>query len=337
MDNPQNDPLDALQAEIPLPGQYRIEERFEDSVEIAGLSLHMAGLIAKRDDGNVVIGSAAGLDSQVIGRAYFELVERACALIARERGEGRRATDAAGQAVEELAYARVFPPNPGPGLRTSVSNGVAIHTDPARARTAALCELLERDRVLRSWYGSWPPRVVDLPEGDPVAALSDHYELCAYRFEPEGDEIAVAGVFGFPKTETTPLICGLGAAPTETRALEKAMGESLQRLAFLWGEDIPSEPPGPEATPDFHQESYLYPAMFPVLRAWLNGEHGQNRAFPTLDLATVQFADITPRSLADRVLATRAVAEGAFPLVFGPRQTLPDGPIPEHQQVHPIA
>jgi hypothetical protein len=140
-------------------------------------------------------------------------------------------------------------------------------------------------------------------------------------------------LFLLPKQPRAPLVYGFGAARDIEAALAGARREALQRLAFLWGEELPSEPPALAPTPDYHQEYYLHPPHHAVLRDWLSGKlrrAGKRAPKPLLDTQPVSFVDLRPAGLRRELAIAKAVSPRACLLRFGAvskRQLTPPHPI----------
>jgi hypothetical protein len=294
-----------------LPEGWGAPEACGDVIEALGLTLHRAGVSAISPSGEEICGSAASLHPGVEKRAWYELAERVATLDAIARGIGD------------------FPISPEPERWVyGRSNGVALHADWSRACTAAAAELIERDRVLRSWVGEVVPELVsaDLPR-------AEGYEWVAARFP--GDGLEVAGVVGFPCRSDLPLVLGFGARPNMADAIEAASGEAIQQLAFLFGEPLPTKAEGPPGGM-LHLDTYQIQAHHPRLRGWLAGAHrafwgGSSKPHPQ----PIRFLDLTPSWLpTDAFRVAKAVSEGTVPLVFG------DAPIvrnlPPDLRLHPI-
>jgi hypothetical protein len=333
--------LAALKASAPLPQGWDIAESLFEATEVPGLSVSLVGLFARAADGREALGSAGARCSAPVARAYFELFERVAVLEALAEPRARYAVRGLEGQADSLGFGEVFPePPPSALFKYSRSNGVAAGPSWSAACASAAAELVERDRLLRTWYGEGQPIRVPLPEDEAFRALEPWYELEAYSFAGRatpGSELAVAAVFGFPKVAEAPLVFGSAAAPTLALALDGAERECLQRWGFLWGERIPSEAPSFAATADYHQELYLWPEMHAQLRRFLAGGH--------VGLATLKGsprADAGPRRFVDLSLATgpavaRAVAEAELPLTFGRGHPFALGALPEPLSVHPIA
>lgn len=311
-----------LRASHPLPRGCALTDQFIERARVGELTLSMVGLVASAPGRAHVTGSAAGCDGYPVDRAYFELLERTSLLHARARAAPLRIMTGAGELQHVVAAEQVFPSDAHAAeQRVSLSNGVALHVRWSAACDAALCELIERDRVLRSFAGHFPPRAVRVRDSALVRALRGWYRVEAYRFDPvrPGLTHTAVGVFLFPHRLALPLAYGFAAAREREDALRAATREALQRLAFLWGEALPDRPPDPTPTPDYHQDFWLYPPHQRELRAWLagRGRSVKSASTPAFDGEAVTFADITPRGLQARVCVVRAIARRALPLRFG--------------------
>jgi hypothetical protein len=137
------------------------------------------------------------------------------------------------------------------------------------------------------------------------------------------------------------MLCGFGARPTRERALAVAASECIQRLGFLWGEEIPIRCPDFSPTPDFHQEFFLWPSARERLHRWLAGEHREvGLAFIESGSALNrerQFVDMTPPELAPRLFVAKAVPDREISLVFGDGHPAVTGQMPEGLRIHPIS
>jgi hypothetical protein len=316
--------LAELQRRYPLPAAASsVSELFVQRVVIGTLELFMAGLVANADGGASVTGAAADQLGFPIDRAYFELLERMSIFCARAAAVPLAVRDRAGKPQGERSLGGVFPRDARPDvLRSSLSNGVALHGSWSTACEAALCELVERDRLLRSFAGEVVPKRLSSAEPRLASALQPHYELEAYTFDPRrtGLRHRTAGVFFQPREAVAPLVFGFAAAHDLDAALAGATREALQRLAFLWGEALPEAPPPAAPTPDFHQEFYLYPPHRTVLRAWLAGRRRKHAELPRcgFDGERTSFVDLTPPALrASGLVVAKASSPKAQALRFG--------------------
>jgi hypothetical protein len=333
--------LAELTQHYPLPQGWSPPDPYNETVVIARSAIPLSGFSTSGPQGEQVTGSAGGEAS--LTRSYFELLERVSIFTALR---GPRADfpmrDRSGREIGVAPRSRVFPESPRPDRwRHSLSNGVALHVSWAEACDRALAELVERDRVLRSWYGEAAPRRSALapelvPEGLREVATWSAYEIPFDRGVGAG--LSVAAVVGVPRDAATPLTYGFAARPTSKDATAAALLEALQRFGFLFGEEIPGAPPALTPSADFHQEFYLYPPSRPLLQGWLDGagsptgpeDRSRGRG------AEVYFVDLTPKHLGGRVHVAKALCDAAEPLVFG-EPAAHRAEVARERRVHPIA
>jgi len=223
---------------------------------------------------------------------------------------------------------------PSPTNRWARSNGIALGVTWKDAAERARLELVERDRILRSWYGELSPTRIDEPDGVVPDALKLAHRLEWYEFGTEPD--SVVALFGFPEP-SAPFVYGFGAGRDREAAARSAAREWIQRLGFLWGEAVPTEPPDVAPTPDFHQEHYLYAGNLERVRAWLRGDHASFSGVLSAPRSALDahYVDLTPAWLRSGLRVVKAVSGGRVPLCFGLGH--PWAPAcPEELMVHPI-
>lgn len=260
----------------PLPSGWSAPEIFEETFRLGGLSLQLCGFSSeRRETGVQVTGSSAGLQAEP-DRAYYELLERC--LIVDATHLSRQAfplLDARGKLRgKEIGTEEIFPAHSPDGRWTSArSNGIAVHRNFSLAAQAAKLELIEREAVLRSWFGESSPLPIALDKFSlaGIAPLARLYRLEAAAF-PATEDVSVTGIFGFPRSPELPLIFGFGAAANQLEALQHALGEAFQRLGFVYDpEFVPSaelpdlEKPGP----DLHLSWFLHPKGSAKIKRWL--------------------------------------------------------------------
>ena len=288
-----HDELARLSREHPLPSGVAAPALYADVVTIAGVGVHRVGLASAIDGGAEITGSAASPSEAPLRRAYFELLERAAVMSAP---------------APIAADAR---------SRPARSNGVALHESWEEACIRARFELIERDRVLRSWYGELAPLPARVPAS--LERFVTH-EWCACSVPESGAAdagVAVAAIIGFPREAGGSLARGFAARASLDEALEAAAVEALQGLAFLWEEALPAEVPEASPTPMFHLDYYLWPAHHAHLRRWLSGAH--TRGGPRSERSEgdeTRYEDLTPPGFGGLRVA-RALRPSARPLVFG--------------------
>ncbi len=324
-----------------LPEHWTAPQVFEDVITAGGLEIHRAGLATTAPDGEEVCGSAAEPSTRATTRAWYELLERVSTLDAIASSRASFVLhDRAGAAIDVVERTVVFPESPEPEVwRHARSNGVALHTSWEAACEHAMWELVERDRVLRAWYGETRPLRLDLAPSDRPASTT--HEWCAYSFPagagPLADEVEVVGIFGFPTDDTSPFVVGYAGRADLRAALASARREATQLLAFLWGEPILDEPPASAPTAMFHLEAYQARGRHRLVREWLEGGHDRFWRGPRPDVVgqrILGFVDLTPPWLTGRLHVAKAIAGAAVPLVFGPS---PAGEhLPRALAFHPI-
>jgi len=205
------------------------------------------------------------------------------------------------------------------------------------ARKSAAWELVERDRVLRSWYGGKRPRRLEAAARWWPSELEEHYVIRAYEFVEglEWEGVRTASVIGLPRRAEVPLSMGFAARPALDDALAAATREFLQQVAFGWGQPVPDACPEEAATPEFHLDFFAYPGNHARLARWLEGEHvGRGPSLPATS-GTFSFEELTP-AWARGVSVVRAKHPGALRLAFGVGHPLL-ADLPEFMRVHPIA
>jgi hypothetical protein len=331
--------LRTLLSAYPLPSRWALRDPFLECVTIGDTSIHSVGLLAESDELGDVSGSAGELREYPVARAVFELLERIAVLECRS--DPARELPLITEQGRPTGLARtsdLFPTSsPGSEWRYAISSGVALGHSFEDACFRARAELVERDRLLRSWFGGRAPVPVNLTTTSPLPP--DLYRLEAYSIPREDQDapLEVAAVLGFPQRETAPLVLGTAAARTLTAALEGAARECVQRLGFLWGEELPTALPSPEPSPAFHQEFYLCPASHARLRSWLDGEHEQTHRLPRRRRNVApRFANLTPEHLRSRLWVVKALADDELELAFGSYHPDVD-PHLRSLGVHPIA
>jgi hypothetical protein len=306
--------LGALSAEYPLPHGWSQPVVMADTIAIGDVRVERTGITAQSRSGREVTGSAATVGTSPLARAWFELLERAAVIDA---------------AVDDSDDAT-------PRRRASRSNGVAIQRSWQAACRAACHELVERDRVLRSWLGELALEEVE------VAGLQRRFPTHEWRaslIAPGSDDIEVAIVVGFPRSTEHPLTRGFAARTSAAAAIEAASHEAIQCLAFLWGEAVPDAAPPLAPTAMFHLDHYLYPPHHDTLRGWLDGAHLRHdvrTTRPGARAATVTFEDLAPSDWRSPLAVARATSPDALDLVFGEPPAIWAESLPPALHVHPI-
>jgi hypothetical protein len=325
----------------PLPDGWSPLEKVEDVVDADGARLHRVGLASKSAYGEAV-GSAADWCGPPVHRSAYELLERAALLEAAAAPDVfwvLRAPSGASTGV--VRTAQVFPASPEPSVWAHArSNGVALHADWRMACERAELELVERDRLQRSWLGEIAPCRLTLEPLPAPLSWTRSYAWSAYAFPATAGAdpgVHVIGVFGFPTAPTAPLVFGYGARRAVADARDAAIREAAQLLAFLWGEPLPESLPDPGTTAMAHLERFQFPPMQEHLRRWLAGEHTAYCRSPSATdgpRAPLEFVDLTPPWMKGGLRVCRAVGGSALPLTFG-RSPIFER-LPVDLRMHPI-
>jgi hypothetical protein len=340
---------------LPLPSGWSPLDVCEDVIVADGLELRRAGLSSTSPTGEEITGAAVERTESPIRRGYFELLERVSTVEAISAPQASyRVFSRVGRPLGERTAAEVFPATDDPTQwRYSRSNGVSLHQDWHSAAERALCELAERDHVLRSWLGQTTPVALQDAALDVGLGTTSQYEWLAFGFPAAlgtsfSTAVEVVGVFGFPGSDRLPVAYGYAGRKNQEDALAAAAREALQILGFLWGEIPASVLPSPTPTAQHHLEHYQWPAHRNLLRRWLEGGHrsfgdptdpasdGSRRASAPFDEdSAVVFADLTPMWLTGGLRVAKALCREAVPLAFGnsPFASNMRGPL----RFHPIA
>lgn len=289
---------------FPLAKNWAMLDSFFDTIVLGDLSISLAGFTAQHTNGFQVSGSAASaLNDSTRVRAYFELLERVA--IAESLGEERLTS--CGSASWQL----------------SKSNGVACSLDYESASQSAKFEVFERHVLLNSWY--YQNRPVDVSEQfvEPSEFLRSNYRLGMFQFANcnYNSQAHVLGYFGFPMDQKNPLIMGFGCHPDFEVAKVKSRNELLQRLGFLWGQELPQNEPEFSPSAQYHLDRYLIPANWQLLSEWLWKAEGRDisrRQLVPKDAGPHWIIeDLTPKDLVGKIWVLKASSPRFTPLCFG--------------------
>ena len=342
----------ALVTSAVLPDGWKLPEVFVEWLELGGVPVGLVGLVATHTDtGAEVTGSAAEREFFPVERACYELIERLWTTHAMRHPLRRYAVGQEGEPHAEVRAEALFPEAEG-GLCLSRSNGVAAHPDRAMACRNARLELVERDRVLRSWFGFVAP-VHSMTPPDLCGWLSDSIEwhvgelppVPGHDLGPSADGVGVAFCVALPRRERVPLACGFAARGSREAAQAAAIRECVQVLGFLWGEDLPQSSPSPEPAPRFHQAFYLATDNHARVRAWLEGRHCELRVRHEGAVARAKYrpssipnglVDLAPE-LGSRCAVVHVIDERYWPLVFGAKHPRVNDAVASCIGPHPIS
>jgi hypothetical protein len=305
----------------PLPKDWAVIEDCQVPFNKAGVSLHLTGLVAQNKLGQHALGSAASATyADSMPRAFFELLERLSIVEAENSPDLQySALNEKGEQIGVRPSLDVMIPKLKSDLWVlSRSNGVAAGPDFQSARRSAELELVERDRLIRSWYGEVGVQEISrlaLPVYP--AEFARKYDFSVFQFESL-ESIEVVGAFGFPRTTELPLLFGFGAGGSVSDALKRAVREIDQRMGFLMEEPLPPTCPEIALSPAFNQDYFLYPPHHRLIRDWLDGKHFTREPIgPQADLSLTEWIDITPMQWSEKLRVIKSINATLAPLTFG--------------------
>ena len=322
--------LNTLKEKHPLPNNWNIAEECENVLEISGLQLHLSGIVATNNQQNA-IGSAGSLSEETKHRSYFELLERVSILEA-QKSSSFIAYNKKRTFQQEVSLEVAFPTSPTPEKwQYAKSNGVALSSSFEEACDRAHLELIERDLILRSWYQQISPKKVEL--NSQLTPLKELGQLEQFSFSTTTDHF-VHGVFLFPESANKPFVYGMGAGFSPDVASSKASSEFIQRLGFLWEDEVLAEEPEFSPTPFYHQEFYLHQNRAKTIKKWLNASSSKSLVPCQENKEDVLFVDLTPSFLKEGLFVVKALSQSRTPLTFGDCDELG---FPQGLLRHPIA
>jgi hypothetical protein len=313
--------LQELFLDYPIPNNWSKPEFIHDIIKINNVPIEIVGLSSKNKQNQEVTGSAGGYTYKLsnvfnLPRAYYELLERTTI-------------------IDSINSGKLILPTP----QHSKSNGIAAGTTPLSTQDSARFELIERDSILRSWFGQIKPKeyenvytYIAFPK-----ELNEFYEFKFYTFTNKINNLTeVVGVFGFPKKLKYPLVYGFGADRFLEDAAYKAERECIQRLGFLWNEEIPKSKPKAYVSPMFHQDYFLYPKNHKKIINWLDGKTENYLGEYEKKNPEFRYIDLTPKHLRGKMHVVKAECNDCLPLIFGGGDYYGEN-IPKKLRVHPIA
>ena len=338
---------------------------FSDIVQVTKeIEIELCGIAVENELQQVITGSAGALLSASQNnngittqeRALMEVQERVAiqfcinVLKAETRRQNhsfscfeKNIDEAQGRYVLNPKF--LFPSSSNPKMwEYSKSNGMALHTSWESACLSAACELVERDMILRAWFGESLPMLVNGFGGLDSEELNDFYEIYTLSFGKRTvvnleKDLFVHGCFFIPKDKKYPFICGFGCADSVGKSIIKAEQESLQRLGFLWDESLPLSLPNFMPHSGFHQEYYLFSGNHGVIRDFLLGkffEKEKSKVFIKNPIK-MEFFDLTPGFFGGDFYLAKATCDDCIPLIFGKTDIAPYDKLPEQRRIHLIS
>lgn len=327
---------------------WTVSEAVREKLSIMGVDIFVSGMQATHPVMGEIVGAAGNAGSHPDNRAWFELLERITILETIHRAP-KSLVLRHPETVAEMGlipFKTLFPDQGGSSTfpyQFAKSNGVALSRDWRDACRRAAFELLERHLVLLSWAGKLKPRFLTASFSQSVLnSFSENYEIKRVSFGSQrtdlfAEPIHSCGSFLIPKKNNVPFIFGLGADISEDIALTKAESETVQRLGFLWGEEIPKETPPYSPTAMYHQEYYLHPEALNLITSWLEGRHLKKAdLYDTSRVLKLSFADLNSPSSGVFQVA-RAYSPDTIPLVFGRWKENIFKDLDDKLLIHPVA
>jgi hypothetical protein len=331
---------------IPPFENYQLIDNYSDCVLIDQLKINLAGIAIKSPQGTIITGSAASLDENPYPRANYELCERIAIHEARNSTNPFDLYNSNFQKIGTQRSPQIIPTSNDPdNWLYADSNGVAIHKTFKKATENATLELIERDRILRSWYGEYTP--LNIPVEKTTRSfltlqekLKTKYRLSIQQFSNKKDplnHISVCGIFAFPKNKTLPFTYGFGSSFNQEKAIEKAKNECIQRIGFLHKSHLSSKTDF-SPTPVYHQQFYTQKLGERAISNWLNYGHTnqQDTLCPEYENETIHFVDITPPSYKPFLFVAKTISNWRLPLIYGRNYTLNNRKITPSLMLHPI-
>lgn len=334
---------------LPTQDGWKVEKPFIEKLSLGDINSYMVGLRASHPLLGQVTASAVGQDQPPEEKAWFELMERVAIMRALSSDDPNLKTRLfSGNEATTIAKSSIFPSLVAPGsneFQHSKSNGIALHNTWENACRHAAYEAVERHFILSTWLGKHKPKILKTVDTK-FASLSGKYKVCHVEFGSTyvpsiGETVYSCGVFLLPRLfsskKKVPFVFGCGGHKSLDEALKKAEREALQRLSFLWGEEIPSEEPSFAPNPMYHQELFLWPKKHKMIKDWIQGRFFKKELEVDDSEIDLTFVDLSEYSLNEEHFIAKAHSEKIIPLVFGKPQSGPFKELEEGRKVHPIA
>lgn len=318
---------------------WDLQPVFREKATIENQNIFLCGMQAQHKTLGEATGSSASLGAFPESSAWYELVERIGIIQSLGRESFLLKHPTTDLVQGEIDANEVFPKSPSPNYHFAKSNGVALFFNWNEACRRAAMEMVERHLVLASWLGySKPMRMIGIAK---TALFNlkkiyqvEHYDFGRQKLANFSTSIYVTGIVLKPLNSAHPLIIGFGAGLSQVESIQKAEGETWQRLGFLWGEEIPSTPPEFAPHQLYHQEYYLYPKNHIQIDNWLKGGFYNESLSPLASILSPSFVDL---SVDKDYRIAKAISREAIPLVFGKWREGSFATLPEDRLIHPIA
>jgi len=272
-------------------GSWKIVDDHDETVEnFLKKPVFLRGIAAKHNEtGKIITGSAADFSQE---RSYVR---------------------ALGELKERIVTVNKVKPHKIGKFSYSLSNGVASHYDLSIAKKNAFIELIERDVVLRSWYGELPKKIIS----ESIDYFPFDFDIRVLEF-PEVishfGSIFTTGILASVPDENR-FLFAFSSGSSRSLALEKAILEATQRYLFSPPESTPytlSQIPSIED----HFEFYNRKQGFESLWEWSYDV--------LLDIPPVIYEDnskfqilFSENTTSEKFFVVRAIDPELWPLTFG--------------------
>ena len=335
--------------DIILPcDNWDISDSFVGEVEILGTKIKLSGIEATSKEGIPVVGSAASLGESPFDRSYYELLERITIIEALQKGPASlfQLRDIQGNLLADIDAENSFGSDgfkKNELYQISKSNGIALHDSWDKACYSAGSELVERHHILASWFGKTKVERLSVKTDKDLLFLESHYDISCYKLGeskvvPFNESLLTAMVYLKPKSEyldKIPCVYAFSCGKKMSEALKGASKEILQRLGFLWGEELPKKPIEMKPNAHFHGDYYLVKENHKYIDMWLSNEFYQADASYAEKEIKLDFVDISSSSVSKYKVA-KAISKDTIDLYFGSYDKGLYADCDEKQKVHPI-
>jgi ribosomal protein S12 methylthiotransferase accessory factor len=139
--------------------------------------------------------------------------------------------------IASLPAEFVFHPPPRERLRPAITTGLGVGTSPVEAALSGVCEVVERDAAMISWYSTYDPLGLNITSDDTFEALRNRANSLGLSVQPllltQDIDIPVVAVALY-REETWPhFAVGSNAAVNAIAAANGALAEALQNWMEL--------------------------------------------------------------------------------------------------------
>ena len=308
--------------------------------------IHLSGLEATLE-GVSIVGSAASIESSPYDRSFFELLERISIIesLAKGRNKSFKIRDLNEKEISEIKAVKAFGEScysKNKDYQIAKSNGIALHDTWREACLSAASELVERHHILSSWFGHSKPERIAIPSFLKLDFLSSHYEINLYKLGESKisdieQNLTTVMLYLRPKTEhknSVPLLYSFCSGVSLELAVLGAEKELLQRVGFLWGEELPTKI-GFSPTAHFHGEFYLNTDNHYIIESWIMGDFYREGTDKKSSQISIQFVDISSET-SSKYYVAKAISNETIDLYFGNYNEGDYKGLSKLQKYHPI-